>query len=925
MSEWWFFDERLECLMEAAIRLPREQRIPFLEKHLAEEPDTLQRARALLNVQEKADLYFQKPLLNLLTESAVSEEEQLSKDLESLEDYRLIKPIGAGGMGRVYLAEQVKPIKRTVALKVMKVHPLDTEISRYFEEEMHALAQMEHQHIARFYEAGTTRSGYSFFTMEWVQGVSLKLFLEKHELTWLEKCRLFQQICKGVMHAHQKGLIHRDLKPSNILVVGNSENASVKIIDFGIAKFTQPLNQQTKESRASKGLMRGTIAYMSPEQMRGEPLDVRVDVYGLGAILYEILTKRPVYQVSAKSGTNSAFQSWERMLQKNPALPSGFLEEKEWFKTSKKPRLGYWRSKDLDAVVMKALAKKQADRYPTVSHLSEDLQRLVQMEPVQARKYSKSHATYLWLVRHALLAATISTVMLAMVLGFASVSWSLIKTEQARIYAETRREKEQIAKAEAEALMQTWESLFRELYFGGLPIDTPFSEVLSQIEKRATDLPEKSTHLGRFYLHLGEAFMATSIIEKALHYYQKAIPELERTHTYQDPKVLTAKNGLAWANTLNGRYEQAKLGFRDVVEASCAPIESARAHQGLGDIYNRGKLYSQAENHYLQSLEIFLSQSSSEPANMFFSLRGLAIALTGLGDPRALDLFQALWDMQVATLGSDHLETLDLLHVWGAAYGRLQHLDQGLEMCRHAFFWLQDIYGVSHRKTLDALENWASLEWSKGNYQQVLELAEILWRRRHHTSGLKNPSTLAAGTLFASALAQVGRLKESIVLLEQVLLEQKELLGAQHPDALISTNNLANRYLAIGDLSKAEVMLSQTLTAQEELLGTHHLDTLITQCSLGETLLAQRCLPQALMILEDLNEKANYLPEASLYKQWFRYFLGITLAKLQRFPEAEPYLIASFHSLEHYPKVKKAIQAFYENWGQEDLALEFAQ
>lgn len=307
--------------------------------------------------------------------------------------YQLKHRIGAGGCGVVYEAEQQEPVKRRVALKVIRLG-MDTEnVIARFEMERQALALMDHPNIARVLDAGTTAGGRPFFVMELVRGDRITTYCDQEKLGVEARLRIFIQVCHAIQHAHQKGIIHRDIKPSNILVATHDGISLPKVIDFGIAKATG--NQVSGKTMATAwDQMIGTPAYMSPEQidMGGIDIDTRGDVYSLGALLYELLTGRPPFDgdMLVKMGMS---QMRRTLLEKNPPLPSSYLieggesaEEAAENRGVEKGRLISKIRGDLDWVVMKAMDKDRNRRYQTVNGLAMDIKHYLANEPVIARR-----------------------------------------------------------------------------------------------------------------------------------------------------------------------------------------------------------------------------------------------------------------------------------------------------------------------------------------------------------------------------------------------------------------------------------------------------------------------------------------------------------------------------------------------------------
>ena len=294
--------------------------------------------------------------------------------------YKLREEIGEGGMGSVFLAEQTQPVKRQVALKLIKAGMDSKTVLARFESERQALALMDHPHIAKVLDAGTTDSGRPFFVMELVKGISLTEYCDGHRLGLLERLNLFRQICSAVQHAHQKGIIHRDLKPSNVLVESHDGLPVPKVIDFGLAKATSGLQLTEQSLYSAFGSVAGTPLYMAPEQASFNALDIdtRTDIYALGVILYELLTgSTPIERNTFKT---AALEEMLRLIREvEPPTPSsristsGTAANIASIRQTEPAKLGRFVRGDLDWVVMKALSKERQRRYESAIAFAHDI------------------------------------------------------------------------------------------------------------------------------------------------------------------------------------------------------------------------------------------------------------------------------------------------------------------------------------------------------------------------------------------------------------------------------------------------------------------------------------------------------------------------------------------------------------------------
>ena len=324
---------------------------------------------------------------------------------ERIGPYELIRVIGEGGMGIVYEAQQEKPVKRRVALKVIKAGMDTKEVVARFEAERQALALMDHPGIAKVLDGGETDAGRPYFVMEFVEGVPLQAFAKEKGLVLAGRLRLFIAICRAVEHAHQKGIIHRDLKPSNILVTEQDGEPTPRIIDFGIAKATAGRRELTdKTLLTSFNQVLGTLAYMSPEQLdvSGIDLDTRTDIYALGVLLYELLTG--VLPFDQERLTQASATELEQILyEEEPPLPS----KREC------PEL----KGNLDWIVMKAMAKSPGERYDSTGALARDVAHFLADEPVSAAAPTTRYVVSKFAKRHRLGITFVGCMLALMIAG----------------------------------------------------------------------------------------------------------------------------------------------------------------------------------------------------------------------------------------------------------------------------------------------------------------------------------------------------------------------------------------------------------------------------------------------------------------------------------------------------------------------------
>ncbi len=460
MSEESIFDAALE-------KSTSSERAAYLEAACTGDPELRRRVEALLRAHEQSGDLLDPPVHgpgpSTHHDVALAVGQPTPRPITEgpgtrIGPYKLLQSIGEGGMGVVFLAEQETPVRRKVALKVIKPGMDTALVVARFEAERQALALMDHNHIAKVLDAGTTDSGRPFFVMELVSGVPITDYCDQGRLTAKERLELFMSVCQAIQHAHQKGIIHRDIKPSNVLVTLHDGRPLPKVIDFGVAKaIDQRLTERTLFTQL--GAIVGTPEYMSPEQaqMSGRDIDTRSDIYSLGVLLYELLTGSTPLERQRLRG--AAFtEMLRRIREEDPPRPSTRLLTTEET-ASIAARRGTEPAKlakivrgELDWIVMKALEKDRTRRYETPSGLARDIQRYLHDEPVEASPPSTAYRLRKFLRRYRGPVLAASTIVLLLAGGIVGTTVGLVQAEAARRSEAARARNERQAKEMAERL-----------------------------------------------------------------------------------------------------------------------------------------------------------------------------------------------------------------------------------------------------------------------------------------------------------------------------------------------------------------------------------------------------------------------------------------------------------------------------------------
>jgi eukaryotic-like serine/threonine-protein kinase len=663
-------------------------------------------------------------------------------------------------MGEVWLAEQRQPVRRRVAIKLIKVGMDTKEVVGRFESERQALAQMDHPAIAKVFDAGSTPEGRPYFVMEYVPGLPITDYCDKHKLTIRQRLELFIRVCDGVQHAHQKAIIHRDLKPSNILVSETDGKPVPRIIDFGVSKaISQTLTARTVYTRI--GTLIGTVGYMSPEQANsdGENIDTRTDVYSLGAVLFELLAgtlpldldKLPYDEVLRRLREQDAPRPSTRL----SALgdKSSIAAKNRGADLSSLSRLLHG---DPDAIALKALEKDRARRYASASGLAADIERYLRNEPVTAHPPSTTYRARKYIRRHRL-GVTMATAGVLLLATFA-----VVQSIQLR---RIRRERDR-----ADRITQFMTGMFKISDPSEARGNTVTArEILDKASREIdTGLAYDPALQAQMMHTMADTYFGLGLYQRAASLEERAVDIRQRVFGPRHPETLRAKSRMAGILRAEGRYAEAERMARETLKT-------------------RREVLGSEHPDTLHSMDL-LGDILDEEAKY----------------PEALALKQSVLDVQRRTLGLDHRDTLFTMYQLAITLQDLGRYAEAETVEREVLEAQRRILGPEDQYTLGTMFNLAAILASEHKYAEAEKIDREVLDKQRRLEGPEHPDTaLTISELSVDVLHQ-GRYGEAEKLAREALDIEQRVEGPESPGYLNAENRLGNVLTVEGHYQDAE-------------------------------------------------------------------------------------------------------------------------
>jgi len=771
---------------------------------------------------------------------------------ERIGPYLIRGKLGEGGFGIVYLAEQIEPVSRRVALKVIKPGMDSRAVLARFETERQALAMMDHPNVAKVFDAGTTDEGRPYFVMEYIRGIPITEHCDRNRLGIDQRLEFFITVCEAVQHAHQKGVIHRDLKPSNVLVYYQDDKPVPKVIDFGVAKAID--QRLTATSLFTEiGQLVGTPAYMSPEQadMTAQNIDTRSDIYSLGVLLYELLTGS--LPIDLRTIRSAAFQEIRRIIREvDPEKPStrfrglltsGGEDSVRAGEFAQKRRvdahaLAGLLSGDLDWITMRALEKDRTDRYATASEFAADIRNHLSNRPVVAGPQGASYHLRKFVQRNKGVVTTVLLVFLSLCLGLAGTALSYSRALKERDRADREAETSRFVSDFFVGLFELAdpsESLGQTMTVRDV-LDEGARQIRLEHGKQPLLQARLMSTIGRLYLNLGLHNEAAELQEAALRIrraelgdehlqvaqslfdsasvhlargdYEKARSEHEQALRIR--RELAGDNSTPVADSLRelgvtrlwaGDFSEAKRLIQDSLRRFRSLAESPREKVAstlrmLGYVQHRQGRYDAAEGSYREALRTYQLVHGDNHPDIALTKHYLANLLQYKGDRVAAKaMYREVLEMyQTYYAGKDHPNMASYLNNFGGVLNELDQFEEAEQMLVAALEMHRRLHGDEHPAVAGDLSTLAVIKRNQGEYQDAESLFRTAIEIRKKLLGADNEWV----GISRSSLGQCLTLMERYTDAEQELLEAHRILesrlNASHPRAQTTVGRLVTLY-----------------------------------------------------------------------------------------------------------------------------------
>jgi len=876
--------ERVKEVLHQAMQLPPEQRSQLLDETCASDPVLRAEVESLLLADDGLHPDFLKspPMAGRWDSVAngIDHAGGLAAGQIFAQRFRLVRKLGEGGMGQVWLADQTSPVKRQVALKLIKAGMYDESVVQRFEAERQSLAIMDHPAIAKVFDAGTTPQGQPYFVMEYVQGLPITEYCDLKKLKIPDRLELFIQACEAVQHAHQKAIIHRDLKPANILVADVDGKPAPRIIDFGLAKAITP--QASDEPHFTKmGFFMGTPGYMSPEQ--ADPsvrdMDTRTDVYSLGVVLYELLAGLQPFD--SKEQQEIPLDEVLRMLRvEEPPTPStkaggnrvNSAGRAEARSTEPRQLVKILRG-DLDWITMRAIEKDRTRRYGTASDLAADIRHYLNHEPVVARPANITYQFRKYVRRHRVAAAAVTGLVLVL------FSFSILQALQLRRITRER-DRANRERDRANRITDFMTGMFKvsdpsqsrgNTVTAREILDKASNDLSSGLAKDPEVQSQMMQDMARTYENLG-------LYPRAHELAQRALDSRLSLLGPDDPKTLEVRSQLGNIVDREGHYADAERilcqaldGERRVLGTQNPLTLETMDHlavvvgqQGRND--EQEKLDREAITTGAQAL-------GPESEQVMQATLSLGVSLWNQARyAEAEHTFRQLVDVERRVLGADAAETMRAMGNLGLSIKSQGRFAEAEPIYREVLANSQRVMGPEHPETAFNLDRLANLLSEEGHPVEAEKLTREELAIRLRTLGPEHTRTLIAKINLSDELLKEGRFREAEKLQREAVGIQIRIRGPENVNSLIFKTYLAKNLNAERRYAEAENLARETYEIQRRVSGPQHTDTLDTLRELGKAMAYMHRYAEANKLFQDVIQNGSYSAgQGNRWSVWYAF------------------------------------------------------
>jgi eukaryotic-like serine/threonine-protein kinase len=872
--------DRVKELLHQALPLDPGQRARFLNEACSSDDTLRAEVESLLLADEGVRSSFMQSLPLGAESDGIGSAVALEPGQIFSQRFQLVRKLGEGGMGQVWLAEQTSPVRRPVALKLIKAGMYDEALAQRFQSERQSLAIMDHPAIAKVFDAGTTPQGQPYFVMEYVPGLPITEYCDQKKLKIRDRLELFVQACEGVQHAHQKAIIHRDLKPANILVVEVDGKPVPRIIDFGLAKATTP--QVAGESIFTQlGHFVGTPGYMSPEQADPnlQDIDTRTDVYSLGVVLYVLLTGLQPFET--RQGQKQPLDELLRKLREEEApRPSTKVStDRDTSATTAEARgtepgqLVSLLRGDLDWITMKALEKDRARRYGAPSEFAADIRRHLNHEPVEARPASAGYRMRKYARRHRVAVGVVAGLVLLL------AAFSVLQALELR---RITRERDRATRERDRATRIT--DFMTGMFKVSDPSETRGNSVTAReiLDKASNDMqkglakdPEVQSQMTQV---MASTYTNLGLYSRAHELAKRAFDTRLSLLGPDDPRTLESMAQLGWILNHEGKYVEAEKMEREALDRQrriLGPEDPltletmtnlAFVAQGPGD-------FGQGEKLAREAIEVGTRRLGPESPQVLRSMSYLSVALWNLGRyAEAEQEARKLVDVERRVAGPDHPDTLKAMGILALTIQSQGRLAEAEQLYRDALAIAQRVLGPDHPGTTRIKDNLSTLLFNEGRFADAEKICREVLAVESRTLGPEHPYTLLTKSNLGDALFEDGNVHEAEELQRETLEAMVRTLGPDHPGALQEETTLAKTLIREDRYTEAEKNAREAFEALNRTMGPQHPYTLGALQQLGTAMALDHRYPEASKLFRDVIEKQdNSKGQGTGFSVWYSF------------------------------------------------------